>query len=220
MKALTDDSIAAIRSVQPRGPYCLGGLCDGTHIAEQIVLSLEAQGEEVGLFAIFDTWVLQHSQRRWLWKIYYFGQRLREIKRLSLAARFASFRRVARNKVDHLVGTSSARTDWQQAYWPEGFTPLRFRAPVMLFKRPKQPFFYIRDPQMGWGSRSQSGVEIHEVDFHHQEILREPHVRELGKKLGQAMERISQPVPKPGPQAEDQQAAWVTASVQHLQRGS
>ena len=41
------------------------------------MLSLEAQGEEVGLFAIFDTWVLQHSQRRWLWKIHYYGQRLR-----------------------------------------------------------------------------------------------------------------------------------------------
>jgi len=60
MLELCREYIAAIRSVQSHGPYCLGGLCDGTHIAEQIVLSLEAQGEEVGLFAIFDTWVLQH----------------------------------------------------------------------------------------------------------------------------------------------------------------
>ena len=69
--------VAAIRTVQPHGPYCLGGLCDGTHIAEQIVLSLEAQGEDVGFFAIFDTWVMQHSQRRWLWKVDYYRQRLR-----------------------------------------------------------------------------------------------------------------------------------------------
>ncbi|HWY20198.1 MAG TPA: amino acid adenylation domain-containing protein [Candidatus Acidoferrum sp.] len=220
MQALTDEYIAAMRSVQPRGPYCLGGLCDGTHIAEQIVLGLEAQGDKVGLFAIFDTWVLQHSQSRWLWKIHYFSQRLRELERLSLAARFASFRRVARNKVDHLVGRSSARTDWRQAYWPEGFTPPRFRAPVMLFKRPRQPFYYIKDPQMGWGLRSEGGVEIYEVDFHHQEILREPHVREFGEKLGQAMQGISQPGPKPGSQADDQQGSPVTVSVQHTQRGS
>jgi amino acid adenylation domain-containing protein len=220
MRALTDEYIAAMKSVQPRGPYCLGGLCDGTHIAEQIVLALEAQGEEVGLFTIFDTWVLQYSQRRWLWKLHYFGQRLREMKRLSVAARLASFRRVAQNKVDHLVGKSFARTDWQQAYWPEGFTPVRFRAPVILFKRPKQPFYYIKDPRMGWGARSHGGVEIHEVDFHHQEILREPHVREFGKKLGQAMEQVSQLVPKPGPQAENQQPAWINASGQQMRRGS
>jgi amino acid adenylation domain-containing protein len=218
MQALTDEYIAAIRSVQPRGRYCLGGLCDGTHIAEQIVLGLEAQGEEVGLFAIFDTWVLQNSQRRWLWKIHYFGRRLREMKGLSLAARIASYRRVARNNLDRVLGRSSARTDWPQAYWPEGFTPMRFRAPVMLFKRPKQPFYYIKDPLMGWGSRSQGGVEIHEVDFRHQEILREPQVREFGEKLGQAMERLSQPVPNPEPQAEDRQASLVTASVQDMRR--
>ena len=74
MQALTEEYIAAIRSAQPHGPYCLGGLCEGTHIGEQIVLGLEAQGEEVGLFAIFDTWVLEHSQRRWLWKIHYYGR--------------------------------------------------------------------------------------------------------------------------------------------------
>src|SRR4029077_15056933 len=73
MRALTDEYVAAMRSVQPHGPYYLGGLCDGTHIAEQIVLKLESEGEEIGLFAIFDTWVMQHSQNRLLWKIHYYG---------------------------------------------------------------------------------------------------------------------------------------------------
>jgi acyl carrier protein len=59
MQALTNEYVAAMRSAQPRGPYCLGGLCDGTHIAEQIVLKLEAQGEEVGLFAIFESLVVE-----------------------------------------------------------------------------------------------------------------------------------------------------------------
>jgi len=38
------------------------------------------QGQVVSLFAVFDTWVLQHSQRVWLWRIEYFRQRLREFK--------------------------------------------------------------------------------------------------------------------------------------------
>jgi amino acid adenylation domain-containing protein len=191
MQALTSEYVAAMRSVKPRGPYCLGGLCDGTHIAEQIVLKLESQGDEVGLFAIFDTWVLQHSQNRWLWKLSYYSQRLREMKNLSLSERLASYTRVAGNKVQNLVGAKSARTDWQHAYWPEDFTPVRFRAPVILFKRPKQPFYYIDDPQMGWGKRSATGVEVHEVGFSHMEILREPHVRIFGKDLAECVARVS-----------------------------
>jgi amino acid adenylation domain-containing protein len=191
MQALTNEYVAAMRSAQPRGPYCLGGLCDGTHIAEQIVLKLEAQGEEVGLFAIFDTWVLQHSQNRWLWKLSYYGQRLLEMKKLSFSERLASYKRVAESKVQNLVGSKPARTDWQRTYWPEGFTPTRFRAPVILFKRPNQPFYYIDDPQMGWGKRTTTGVEIHDVDFSHMEILREPHVRVFGEELAECLARVS-----------------------------
>jgi thioesterase domain-containing protein len=191
MRQLTEDYIAAMRSVQAHGPYCLGGECDGTHIAEQIVLRLEAQGEEVGLFAIFDTWVMQHSQRRWLWKLDYYRQRLRQMKRLNLSDRLASYKRVAGNKLDLVRGKKTRRTDWQEAYWPRDFTPSRFRAPVVLFKRPKQQFYYINDPQMGWGRRSESGVAIHEIDFHHLEILREPHVRRFGETLAEYMTRLS-----------------------------
>jgi thioesterase domain-containing protein len=192
MQDLTEEYVAAMRTVQPHGPYCLGGLCDGTHIAEQIVLSLEAQGEEVGFFAIFDTWVMQHSQIRWLWKVDYYRQRLQRMKKMNLAERLASYKRVAENKVDHLLGKKAPRTDWYETYWPEDFTPARFRAPVILFKRPKQQFYYINDPQMGWGRRSESGVEIHEVDFHHMEILREPHVRQFGRTLAECMARVNQ----------------------------
>jgi len=191
MQTLTDQYIAAMRTVQPHGPYCLGGLCDGTHIAEQIVLHLEALGEEVGLFAIFDTWVLQHSQRRWLWTVYYYGERLRKMKKLAFTERLASYKQVAENKIQHLFGKKPVRHDWHQTYWPEHFTPAKFRAPVILFKRPKQPFYYIRDQQMGWGARTASGVEIYEVDFHHLEILREPHVRIFGEKLAEYVARVT-----------------------------
>ncbi len=217
MQALTDEYVAAIRSARPHGPYCLGGLCEGTHIGEQIVLGLEAQGEEVGLFAIFDTWVLEHSQRRWLWKIHYYGRRLREMKTPNLSARFASYQRIARNKVDHVLGKSAPRRDWSQVYWPEDFTPARFRAPVILFKRPKQQFYYIKDPQMGWGARTRSGVEIWEMDFHHLEILREPHVRKFGEILREAMGRVSQRSLKPQARIDDPQASQFTV---HMQQGS
>jgi amino acid adenylation domain-containing protein len=191
MQSLADEYIAAMRSVQPHGPYCLGGFCDGTHIAEQIVLGLEERGENVALFAIFDTWVLQHSQRRWLWRMHYFGERLREMKSKDLTQMLASYKSSAANKVQQTLGKKPPRSDWRQAYWPEGFTPARFRAPVVLFKRPKQPFYYINDPQMGWGARTQTGVQIYEVDLNHDQILREPHVAVFGEKLSACMAQVS-----------------------------
>jgi thioesterase domain-containing protein len=215
MDSLAEEYAAAMRSVQPYGPYCLGGLCDGTHIAEQIVLKLEAQGEEIGLFAIFDTWVMQHSQIRWLWKLDYYRQRLRQVNGMRLSERLASYKNLAEKKVDLLLGKTAPRTDWEQTYWPEDFTPPRFRAPVVLFKRPKQPFYYISDPQMGWGRRSETGVEVHEIDFNHLEILREPHVRQFGETLAQCIARVS--IMKLDGGAEDQQPL-ASVSVQARQR--
>jgi amino acid adenylation domain-containing protein len=46
--------IARIRSVQPHGPYFLGGLCAGGVIAFEIALQFQAQGDEVALVALID----------------------------------------------------------------------------------------------------------------------------------------------------------------------
>jgi thioesterase domain-containing protein len=191
LQQITDEYVAAIRSVQPHGPYCMGGFCDGTHIAEQVILKLESEGEEVGLFAIFDTWVMQHSQIPWLWKVDYYWRRLQDMKKLSLSDKLASYKHAAQVRVLDVTGQKPARTDWQERYWPQNFTPQQFRAPVVLFKRPKQQFYYVKDRELGWGKRSQSGVEIHEIDFHHLHILREPHVRQFGEVLAGWMTRIS-----------------------------
>ena len=191
MQALAREYVAAMRSVQPEGPYCVGGLCDGAHIGERVVLALEAQGQEVGLFAIIDTWVLQNSQRPWLWRIFYLQQRLQEARSRSFAEQFQLYQRAATDQIRRLTRKTQARTDWQEAYWPSDYIPTRFLAPIILFKRPKQPFYYVKDPQMGWGARTKGGVEIYEIDFDHDHLLREPHVRVLGEKLASCIERVN-----------------------------
>jgi thioesterase domain-containing protein len=192
MSAISQEYAAAILAVQAEGPYCLGGMCDGTHIAERTILELEAQNGEVGLFAIFDTWPLQYSQRPWLWRLYYYQQRLQEIRGLDLAKQFKICTRLVASKIGMLAGKDEAQNKWPQAYWPKDFVPKRFRAPIALFKRPKQPFYYIKDREMGWGNRCEGGVEIHHIPFDHNELLREPHVQTLGEELAACIERVSQ----------------------------
>ncbi|MBS0366469.1 MAG: amino acid adenylation domain-containing protein [Proteobacteria bacterium] len=48
--------VADMRSVQPRGPYLLGGACVGGVVAYEIAQQLIAAGEQVRLLAMFDSW--------------------------------------------------------------------------------------------------------------------------------------------------------------------
>jgi thioesterase domain-containing protein len=189
LQALARQYVAAMRSAQPHGPYCLGAMCEGVLIAQQMILQLESEGEEIGLFTIFDTWVLENSQIRSLWAIDYYMQRFRNFLALSLDKQFETVRRVFRRITG--LGDTNSGSGWNRAYWPDkDFQPPRFRAPVLLFKRPRQPFFYVRDPQMGWGSRSMGNVETCELKCGHYEMLREPHVGLIGQTLGNRLQAI------------------------------
>ncbi len=197
MRAMSQEYVAAILAVQSEGPYCLGGMCDGTHIAERITLDLEAQHQEVGLLAIFDTWPIQNTQNRWLWRLNYYQQRVQQLRIHDLATLFEVGKRALANQIGILTGKVQARNEWAKVYWQKDFVPKRFRAPVALFKRPRQPFYYVNDPEMRWGVRSEGGVEIHQIPFDHDELLREPHVRTLGEQLAACIERVGQRRPSP-----------------------
>jgi len=190
LRSLAKEYVAAMRIVQPHGPYCFGGMCDGVRIAQEMILELESQAEEIGFFAILDTWVLENSQIRPLWTVDYYLFKIRSFPKLGLNEQLSSLRRVVRR----LAGrTSAVRNEWPQTYWPgDDFQPPRFQAPVVLFKRPRQPFFYIRDPHMGWAERSTGGIETCEVDCEHFEMLRQPYVRVIADKITERLRQVSQ----------------------------
>ncbi|PYV72853.1 MAG: hypothetical protein DMG96_24845 [Acidobacteria bacterium] len=184
--------IAAMRRVEADGPYCFIAMCEGVQIAQQMVLDLEAEGQQVGFFAILDTWVLENSQIRWRWQINYYQQRLRELRRMSFSRRVSKLKKALGTNLRTLATFEKPELSvlWHRAYWPDkDFQPPRFQVPVVLFKRPQQPSHYIDDPELGWGRRSAGGVEIHPIDFHHREMLREPYVGLVGKLLAQHLER-------------------------------
>lgn len=47
--------ISKIQTVQPHGPYYLGGMCAGGNLAFEVALQLEAKGEKVEFVALFDS---------------------------------------------------------------------------------------------------------------------------------------------------------------------
>jgi hypothetical protein len=167
-------------------------MCEGVVIAQEIILELESQHEEIGVFAIFDTWVLENSQIRVLWAVNYCRQRLQIFRSLPRQVRLATAKRfVERLFLKNGKPGNSLDSGWDRTYWPgEGFCEPRFQAPILLFKRARQPYYYVRDPQMGWGVRSTGGVEICELKSAHHEILRHPQIGIIGKTLARRLQAI------------------------------
>jgi len=115
--------------------------------------------------------------------------------RLSLRKQVRIVRQALAKKLRRVATLSKpVETSWSKLYWPgKDFQTPRFDAPVALFKRPKQPFYYVKDEAMGWGERSRGGVHIYRIDFPHR-VLREPYVRELASRL---LECLSRTAPEP-----------------------
>ena len=190
---LAADYVDAMRAMQPEGPYYLGGMCDGARIAFDMARLLKSQGETVGLLAVFDTWVIENSQRRLFWTIYYYSQRLRKFAKLSIGQKAKMVRDTMKKKASRLSKSTknspiNEGSEWRAAYWPDkGFVAPKHDGRITVFKTQKQPYYYVNDPLMGWGGRTTSGVDIHVIKARHLLMLREPHVIELARELSNCL---------------------------------
>jgi amino acid adenylation domain-containing protein len=191
---VASEYISAMRTVQPEGPYYIGGTCEGARIAFEMARILEAQGQKVNLLAVIDTWVIENTQNKTLWKIYYYTDRLQRWWRRPWPARAIMAREILSNRIRRLMGSQAPpqQSDWMTAYWPgDDFVPSQVQSRITVFKIPKQPFYYYGDPFLGWGSRTASGVDTHVIaDGKHLLLLREPYVRNLAAAMAQALEHV------------------------------
>ena len=53
--AMAEQYVAALRTVQPHGPYLLGGWSFGVHVAYEMAQRLQQAGQRVALLALIDT---------------------------------------------------------------------------------------------------------------------------------------------------------------------
>ena len=94
--------IDRIRSVQPSGPYLLGGMCAGGVIAFEVARQLQSQGEKVAMVALIDAADVAAPLKTW--KVA--SQRIRSFSsvfRPAEAARFDHLVRSACTKALHKV---------------------------------------------------------------------------------------------------------------------
>jgi glutathione S-transferase len=186
----------AMRDVQPAGPYLFVGICEGGQIGYEIVKLLEAEGAPIGLFAAIDTWPEENTRAPFLTAVH--AVQTRAGRFLGLPAE-QQVRRVTR-KVTGVLGRALGRKParapetteaWRERVFPkEVFVPRPVKTRIIVFRAAKQPYWRIRDPELGWGSRTTGGVVVYPIDGEHRTILREPFVASFGRQLSICLGRV------------------------------
>ncbi len=204
--------IKEIQTLQPEGPYFLGGLSFGGLAAFEMARQLCEHGHQVALLALFDAECLP---RTFPSKVYNFVRRAQShrdhLKMLNFQGRvdyiMSKLGRVRSNLYKMLNNKyrSACRKFYSVLKRPlpknfiklediigqacDRYVPQVYRGKMTLFQAAKQPLGIYRDPKLGWQGLAAGGLEIHEVPGDHNTILLEPHVGTLAEKLRGCIEK-------------------------------
>ncbi|BAY29619.1 amino acid adenylation domain-containing protein [Nostoc carneum NIES-2107] len=198
--------IREIRQIQPQGPYYLGGFSLGGIITFEIAQQLQAQGEKIGLLAIFDMSApgyarptaksgnsLLHHARNLLSmniqeQINYIWARVAWHLELGKASGLNRFylRYIKRSLaelrlLDVALANDKARKNYVPSIYPDKLT---------LLRTIEQSLESDTDPEWGWGKLVAGGVEIHYVPGVHTSVMHEPHVQVVAEKLRNCLNKV------------------------------
>ena len=202
--------VEALRAVQPRGPYALGGYSFGGHVAFEMAQILRRQGEEVSLLAVMDTFAPIHSGK--------LAKHVNDSLLMSIIKK--DVKAMVANRTDNggnsslnkklglgLDTTSQAVSDVEERVLRasvelfksridavQKYVPQTFDGRIILFRTSEVPTEFsdqlselhqmrLEDPTHGWGQLSTQPVEIVETSGEHATILSDPHVQLLAREL-------------------------------------
>jgi len=180
VEKLATDYLAALREVQPRGPYRLVGVSFGGVLAFEMAQQLAAAGERVELLAMLDSMLPRALRRNWArWLL----EHLRKARREGTAALAAKLRR--RLARAHGAAPSSSRPvadenqrlqAIRQAIYKTAtarYAPRRYAGRALLVRATDPGFFEsdIADPSYGWADLV-AELSVREVPGDHLGILR------------------------------------------------
>ena len=162
VEEMAEHYLEEIRSLQPHGPYFLGGHSAGGLVAYEMARRLHEVGEEVALLALFDSWAPGHGQlipEKFLrMKLEEFRERLaRFSSRLRERGQFGYLGEKLRIRLRVLLGRTSTLPpnlqELQDAIEDavDEYRPLPYAGVVTLFRAKRQPAEYAIDQTLGWG---------------------------------------------------------------------
>lgn len=199
--------IEAMRSVQPQGPYNLGGWSFGGLVAYEMAQQLYAQGQQVSLLGLFDTYGVDFGDEAeqlpddaaFLLDLLSLDQIIVEpslsfedLKDLPADEQFCRVVEYAKSvswvPPDFTLGDAQRLIVLFRSHAQAGdqYVAKPYPGKVDLFLANEAPF---QDPTLGWGKVAQGGVDIHLVQGNHLSIVSKPHVEILAKQLRNCLEQ-------------------------------
>ena len=190
--------VREIRSVQPTGPYYLGGYSMGGIVACEMTRQLREAGEGVALLALLDTYSGQGRQRvlwpwlRYQWREFWSRRRVYLAQRgRNVAARaLAIIRRVRARVLKRAPGAQESVVTGKRRWSVDELNGLAVLSHRMvpcdcdgvLLKAELDPWDHP-DRHEGWRKLIRGNLTVRVVGGRHLEILREPHVRAVAAAL-------------------------------------
>jgi thioesterase domain-containing protein len=187
---IATEGLAAIRELQPTGPYLLGGFSVGGHIAFEIAHRLRCDGKIVQMLALIDAYgpeIITSRARQVLTYIKKFWRRSPQEKRQFFREKIAWLKflwqvrnsnrdtREKQSEIDRAMASQVAAAERYAAPpWPDDILLLRSSIP---------PNRLETDHYCGWRSHIQGKITVHVIPGNHFAMFFTPQDRLIATML-------------------------------------
>lgn len=188
--------IEEIKSVQPNGPYFLGGMCLGGIIAFEMAQQLIRSGEKIGFLGLIDPRnppsLLREIEKAELDPDYvsalFSNEHLEKIKVI---------KQESESKPSPSIPQSILPTEplmkkvWDNnAMARENYIPKVFSEDISFFWADKTegPLGFYHNPEVCWFVLTTGSVDVHRLGINHFQMLAKPHLNKLASLLLTQME--------------------------------
>jgi amino acid adenylation domain-containing protein len=211
IEEMAADYIRSIRSVQPEGPYFIGGFSAGGVVAFEMAHQLKAAGQKVNMLALLDTLVVTPhlAESPLAMRIQHWAatlkMNLRYASRMRLpefiTRKSSNFRMRSKLLALGIAERLGVKIAPSKLSAEEGFLlamrrylPRPYEGDATLFRAGDGSDY--PDPKLGWEVLIQGRLDIQQVSGDHDSILQEPHIGMLARLLEGCLENMPRHLPE------------------------
>jgi len=209
IEAMAARYVREIRTVQPKGPYLLGGHSAGAHIAYEMAQQLRVAGERVALLAILEADARRSGPQRGLIDSvrYQFDSvaKLPRAQRVTyLWRRFTSWVGGLR-KTPHSPVLNPQGDETKNAVWAameravRQYQPRSYPGAVTLFRATERYVTGTYSRTLGWGRLARGGIRVIDVPGSHSTVLRPGSEPPMAAKLRACLDELTAKEARGGP---------------------
>jgi len=194
IEEMAEEYVAAVRQVQPHGPYAIAGWSVGGVLAYEMAQRLRASGDDVRLLAIMDSGVLYACAI--VTALFPKGEiGILDMLRLSSPEQLSEFRRrsaparLIPDDADERLARQIFHLFTSNMHAVLNYRPESYEGKLTLFQASEGIVKQRFEPAREW-PRLCDDVEVHMVPGNHLTLIQEPHVEALARALAQCLDAV------------------------------